>query len=519
MKSSHLHTQEKVQLLNRWRSGYNPLRNLTTTTVVSLLEQGERGIYSELQWMYRMIEKRDSTLRGLKALRISRLLNLEWSITTTPDDDLPKGATPAMAEAQALSLRAAYDQIANLKDAIKHLALASFRGYAHLEKHFDKAWNVTHLEPVDPWFFCRDGLYGEWLYNPKADATLNGDPLNSISWITREVEDPINEVALISFLRKNLSQKDWDGFIEVFGIPSIFMVAPQGLTKEQYEEFADVAESIAGDGRGAIPSGGDVKTVGGDVRGNAPFLEHIKYQDQCTVLAGTGGKLAMLTESGSGTLAGSAHMEVFDDIAKGEANEISEIFRAGIDAAVLTRLHPGQPVLARFSLEADDAEDQGDYVANIKTLGDAGYDVDPDEISERTGYSVSRRAAPAADAAPVPAGRVANKEAGAKPSPETSAALRAAEDVHGELLAKARLQLAEAQQAVLLPVAEALGKIILAADRDDIDENAFANLLQDFVDYRLPRLLEQINADPATEEILTNIFSTAFLNGAAEVYS
>ncbi len=514
MKNPHQHTQKQVAALNRWRSGYNPLRGLTTQRVVNLLEEGERGIYANLQWLYRTIEKRDSTLRGLKALRISCLLNLDHSITMTPEDKLPPGATLQMAERQAVTLREAYDQIDNLKEAIKHLALASFRGYSHLEMHFQSDWTLTHLEPVDHWFFARDGIYGDWLYDPNAAGVLRGDPLNEQTWICREVDDPINEIGLISFLRKNLSQKDWDGFIEVFGIPSIFMVAPKGLTPDQYKQWAEVAEEIAGDGRGAIPEGGGVETVGGDVRGNAPFHEHIKYQDSCTVLAGTGGKLAMLTESGSGTLAGSAHMQVFEEIAQGEANEISEILQQNIDRQVLARLHPGEPILARFALEAEDAEDVGDFVSNVKTLADGGYEVDPDEISERTGYTVTRRQdAPETHAEDEEVkGSVANKAKSKRPSMES----KAAEEVHGELLANARLRLAEAQQSVLRPVAEELGRLILQADQNDVDDDTYRLLLENFLNNKLPELLAQVNADPETEAVLYETMSAALVNGAAE---
>lgn len=517
MKNTHQHTKQQVAALNQWRSGYNPLRGLDTTRVVQLLEEGERGIYANLQWLYRTMEMTDATLIGLKSLRLACLLNLDRSITVTPDEKLPPGATPQMAQRQAVTLREAYDRIDNLKAAIRHLALATFRGYSHLEKHFAEDWTITHLEPVDHWFFSRDGLYGDWLYNPEAMGVIRGDELAEGSWIVREVDSPINRVGLISFMRKNLSQKDWDGFIEVFGIPSIFMVAPQGLTKEQYEQWSEVAENIAGDGRGAIPSGGDVKTVGGDVRGNAPFLEHIKYQDSCTVLAGTGGKLAMLTESGSGTLAGSAHMQVFEEIAEGEANEISELLQGCIDRPVLERRHPGEPVLARFALEAEDSEDVGGFVENVRTLGEGGYDVDADEISERTGLTVTRREEVRGQESGV-RGRVANK-APMTHDPMTNdsrAAGRAAEEVHGNLLAAARLRMAEEQQAALLPVAEALGSLILAADRDGVSEEMYRNLLQDFLTVRLPALLTEINAAPGTEDVLYETLSAALVNGAAE---
>jgi len=35
---------------NQWREYVNPLRGLTLERIVSLIEQGERGAFADLQW-------------------------------------------------------------------------------------------------------------------------------------------------------------------------------------------------------------------------------------------------------------------------------------------------------------------------------------------------------------------------------------------------------------------------------------------------------------------------------------
>ena len=382
--------KKQIKSVNAARSQYNPLRGITLQRAVSLLEEGERGIYADLQWLYRTIEKRDAVLRALKRRRSAALMKLEWNIKTVPADQMPDGVTEEQAEAQAEALRKLYEQIENLYAAIKALALAEFRGFAHLEKIYinDRPAPdaIRRLEPLAQWHWCRDGYESPWRFNPELHAAIHSaDEVETVHLVIRDIDDPIDEIALIALLRKNMSQKDWDGFVEVFGIPDIFFEMPQGMTTEQTKEWMATAEQLAGDGQGAIPNGGKVQSVGGDVRGTNPFESHISYQDTCVVLAGTGGKLTMLSEPpGLGEGATGAHDDAFDDLAAEEAREISELLQNSLDKPLLAAKFPGQPVLAYFDLSARTEEDVTEIIGHIKSLSEAGFAVAPEEVTERT---------------------------------------------------------------------------------------------------------------------------------------
>ena len=58
----------------------------------------------------------------------------------------------------------------------------------------------------------------------------------------------------------------------------------------------------------------------------------------------------MLAESGSGTLAGSAHQQAFDQVAKGDAVLVSEALQRDFDKQLLDAAFPGWPVEAGFAL-------------------------------------------------------------------------------------------------------------------------------------------------------------------------
>ncbi len=134
---------------------------------------------------------------------------------------------------------------------------------------------------------------------------MPGDPMmDPKRFIVRETYAPIDEIAVIAHVRQSLSQKDWDAFVETYGLPPLFIELPPDIPAEREAEYQVQAEAIMGDARGTVPNGTKIHTVDSGARGQNPFAEHLRYQDELIVLAGTSGKLTTLTESGSGTLAG-----------------------------------------------------------------------------------------------------------------------------------------------------------------------------------------------------------------------
>ncbi len=374
-----------LSIFNAWRAQFNPLRGLTIARGVNHLEEGQRGLFADLQWLYRAVERRDATLRGLKRLRLAAIGKLDWSVKTRDDS--------AEARAQAATLESAYDEIDNLTAAIRFLALAEFRGFAHLEKVYqgnNPAAPVVHLEPVPQWFWVRAHDTAPWEYNVSSNMVNRGRAINPAHFIIREVEDPINEVALIAYIRKLLSQKNWDGFVEIFGIPSVFVVMPPNIPPEEVEKYIAMAKAVIADTRGVLPNGASVTTLEAAGAGGMTFKEHLDYQDAQIVMAGTSGKLTMLTDAtGMGSGASETHADTFDTLAEAEAAEISECFQKQFDRPLLARAHPGQPALAYFELAAQTREDSKAILADVLSITQAGGAVDWAQISEKTGYTLA----------------------------------------------------------------------------------------------------------------------------------
>jgi len=136
-------------------------------------------------------------------------------------------------------------------------------------------------------------------------------------------------------------------------------VGPPGVTREQEAEYQAVAEGVVSDARGYLPNGSDVKTLESGGRGTNPFKEFIDAQKEKVVLAGTGGKLTMLTAStGLGSSQGDAHEKAWRQVVRGEGKAIAELLQAQVDKVELSKRFPGQKLLAYFDLQAPGQEEQ-----------------------------------------------------------------------------------------------------------------------------------------------------------------
>lgn len=524
-KAQAVTIEQKVSAANRWREQYNPLRSLTLARAVSLMEAAQRGDFADLQWTYFFVEMTDATPFALVDRRTSALLELDWNIKiVSPESRIQGVKTQAafdekLAAEQAECLRAAYDRVDNLYAAIEHLAMASFRMYSHVQPHRDDNGDVVHLEPLDQWNWVRDGMYGAWKWNPSATMTsfgsVVGEPINEEDFLIRVVPRHIDRIALIKFIRKNLGEKDWAAFIEIYGIPGAFIIGPANVPPEKEQEYEDAATAAAEGGSGYLPNGSDVKFPD-STRGVNPFRDYIRYLDEQLVLAGTGGMLTMLTESGSGTLAGGAHSETFRAIARGEAQRISELFQEQFDKRLLQVKFPGRPILAYWELAANEKREPGAILDDAVKARNAGLQVDSDEISNKTGYKLTLMP-PASPG--TPAGPLLPANPGLAPvlNREATAKLPATENpVAGQLLAEARVQLAEAQQGALKALADPLLALYAKADAEDLDEEQFVAELKKFRDEELPAILKKMNADPETVKVFEEMMSAALANGVAQ---
>lgn len=489
-----------IDRVNSWRENYNPTVHLTMQRARYLVESYPRGEFADLMWTFGApftgIENADPDMIALLERRSTPILEMDWNIKIR--DDVPE-ESKNLAQEQSDFLRGFFENIDNLYEAIEHLTLAPFRGFSHLEKQANPDGDL-HLEILDQWNVVRDGLYGQWKYNPEARQCGFKDLpdkyiLDPANFIIRVVRRPIGRIALVKFIRQNLSQKDWDAFIEIYGIPGGVVTGPANVDPAKEAEYESAAEKVATGGSGYLPNGSNY-IPNDSPRGVNPFRDHLRYLTEQLILAGTGGLLTMLTESGSGTLGGNAHTETFKTICRGEARRISEILQTQLALPEITKRWALYPSYAYFELAANEEVNVGDITKQALDLSQAGYQIDPKELSEKTSYKLTLRPQTATAAAITPTSFPNRKLKNAK----------ADEPELGKLKAKARDLLTQATAEDLQPLRDRIAKALKAGDNELISELKK-------IEEELPQIFEQTGKDSQIAKALEGLIGAALVSG------
>jgi len=399
-------TDELVRRSNSWRDNYNALRGLTISRLIALLETAERGAHAELQLVLRKAEKRFPVLKGFIEKLLSSVEELDGMVRLK--EQLPVGATPAIAERQRQFLQSRYDLLKNLKASIAQIALADIRGYAVLQKHRyadgPNAGAVQELYWLEPWCWARDGFYGDFYYNENSqfgiglgscaaalgeDCRIGSRHLPRTEFVIREAESPLYEIALIALVNWLMGRKDHAAFVEIFGMPNSVVIMPPTITPGKEADYQAAADRVARGTSGTLPHGTDVKFPTALVRGESPYEKFCDAHEKDVVLAGTAGFLTMLTApTGMGKGAAEEHDRSWQRIAVNKARRINETLQRDFDAPELAAQFPGEPVCVYFALDVKDTEDVGKLLDNVVKASAAGLASDPAEISRRSGMQL-----------------------------------------------------------------------------------------------------------------------------------
>ena len=392
-KGGHVKTVRYHDLLRAKRT-QNPLSGLNPAKVRRLYELYREGKYADVQLAWDALEEYDDMLGTVLERRQSALGEMEWDVLIDARAVGEDAALQARAEAQQDYITRRLREVENLSDAIKWLGLANFRRYSALEVL--PAGSGERWLPIHHWLLCRPALEGAWCYNEAAETSCTRtEPIDMSAVILREVARPIDLVAMFLISAKESSVDGWDSFLEVYGNPALFFKMPPGTSDAQRDEFAAIIKEISSDGSGVYPDGGEIHTVETSAANADAFSRRAEWCDKALVRRATGGLLTVLAESGSGTLAGSAHMEAFRQIAANDAISIAECINRQYVRRRIAAEFPGEPVLVYFTLTQPVINDRAATVNMLCQLAGQRWRATDEAVSEEVGVEVhTEEAAP-----------------------------------------------------------------------------------------------------------------------------
>lgn len=512
-----------IRTASRWREQLNPMRNLSMPNAVRMLEAAATGMYADLQWTYASpdlgIEAADPDLNVIIERTISGLSECSWQVKIISDDT--RGFDKVLADEQESALREMYENCKNLKQSWEHLTMARFRGFSHLNPWHRADGSLERLEPLPQYAMVRQSGTNNWAFNPDCrqmayESVPPNNRLDRSEYILMQSPRSVNRIGLAKTIRANTAEKDWDAFVETYGLPGVFIIMPQNIPLDEQEFWLNAAGDAADGGNGVLPFGADAKTLA-EARGSQPFFPRLEWLQKQLVLVGTGGLLNGLAVAGSGTLAGSVHAQAFREIIRRQAALINECFQEALDSPRICTAFPGYPVQAYFEIEAAKERDVTGVVTNISTLAAAGYYVDPKQVEEDSGYKITLfqplQQQPAMPAITSPQAWMSALRTAAAQNPEEFArAIRAnnvrqpAPSANQQLVAAAQPHAAKALSQDLTPLADEI-KALLDKSDDDMISTLFST------SEKIPALMMPAG-DGELEKIIEGTMTAALLNGA-----
>lgn len=362
------------------REQRNELPWLTPQRAVELYEAWRRGELADVQRVWEQLEETDDTLMTVLDKRQRALEDMPWAILTDAEAIGDDAERARKAELQQTYLRTVFNAVENLEDALVHLGMADFRGVAALEI----TGNMQRMrwEVIEPWCLARPVRRGPWMYNAKADVTFSTlEEMEKERIIVREAR-PIDLACMFLIVDKMHAIHGWDAFLDVFGNPSIFLELPQATNEQMAKVYDALAKRIIGDGRGTVPSGSKFQTVETRQNNCDSFEKRAKWCADAIITVATGGLLTVKAESGSGTLAGNAHADSFENLVAGSAASISATINKQFTRRLLAEAFPNDPPLAYFSLAPEPADERMQTAQLLATLKTAGWQPTQEKVAE-----------------------------------------------------------------------------------------------------------------------------------------
>ena len=365
-----------------WLERTNPLKGLSIREAQTIFDCARNGDTQRLHWLYAEIESVNPTLLTCVERRASAVAGLDWSVTARPASD------PTLGEEQKDAAERFLGGVENLVETVEHLDLGFFRGFAYAQPLWEADGSVRRISLLDSWcFLCRDGrLY----YNPECDGfSANAvEVTRSAGLVGLRRRRAIDYPALAIHIREAVGERDWGRFLERIALPKPAVFMAPNATDEDKANYVAAAEKVE-DGMVSVwPNGAALTDFMGGSRGQDPFSAFVRHQEERIVLLSTGGTLTSLAESGSGTLAGGAQMEVWREIVARDAVAIEDTLQRNLVIPFLERAFPGKPIAVDLSFDRTRKPTAQEAAQVAATLRSAGYAIDRAELEEATGFTL-----------------------------------------------------------------------------------------------------------------------------------
>ncbi len=284
-----------------WQRISNPLLGLNAFEIDRLLTMARQGMDVRLQSIYALVEEQTPIFSVCLEKRQAGLLQRKWDIE--PID--PNDSSGVEQSKRVMDVFVKSDELSenSLTDAFRRLQQGAFRGRSYVKPFISESgeltwrplenwnvlrafnrnwWNPTANQPM-----CVAFDYGSW----KRDSGLVEIPKDEVCYTL--YERPIDVPGVMVYLRQLVGETKWAQFVERNGNPQVILTAPEGTPDSNLGLWNQRAMQIQNGASGVLPNGSDVKELV-EGRGQDPFSEFVKHQEEVICILAVGGALNTL---------------------------------------------------------------------------------------------------------------------------------------------------------------------------------------------------------------------------------
>lgn len=506
----------EARVLAYLRQRYNPLLTLNPETLKAQHAQFDQGYLYRFALTMEHIKETDDTLKNVSSkrekapgIRGYEILTLEKSARA----DRHKAALEyfydnlSCVSAVDLNQRGGYQLLFR-----QMMQAVSYKYAVHEMILQPSAAGITAEFRATPlWFF--ENTVGRLRFL-ETEGAIYGRDLEEGGWLVT-VGDYLMKCASIAYLYKHMPLRDWLIYCGRNGMPGFLGKSSAAPDSAEWKAMETAVAALAAEWYGVASKDDSIDVLDLSSKGELPYPKLVERMDRAMMSLYRGGDLSTMSSGqGEGTGA-SVQDEEAEILEASDAAMISEALQQQVDPVVVQWATGDEHPLAYIQVKTSTKQNVTEELQIDQQLHTMGVPLTIEAILSRYNRSMPGEGesvltppvkipASAPDAgSPAP---VAAANASLPGSPDA--------DEAGQLLAVARAQLSEAQQAVLKPVADRLNELYKIADREDWNPEDFTAQVRKFLDVELPDLLRQANAEPQTAKVLEELFVAAYFNGA-----
>lgn len=358
----HMPTEEHVSAARVQQfllSRYNPIRGLTPQRLANALEQFDIGYLRDASLIWSKIRDRDDQIASVAIKRELKPTDMPWEILAIDES--------AEAQAQKEALEDFYNNITvthciegNTKGGVQLLIQQMMLAVGDKYAVHEIVWKpepdllTAEFRYVPVWFF--EARTGKLRFLPY-ELAITGIDLEQAGWVVHTAKG-LFQSSSIAYLFKQLALKTWVNYNEKFGMPFLHGKTNDAQGSDAWNSFRDALMGFSSDGAILTSLGAELEAINVSAGTTIPMESLLDRMDRAMGRIWNGGDLHSMSSSkgSSAGLGSNPQMEGQNDLAKSDAERITETLNFYVDRWVLKYKFGVDKPLAKFILQP--AKDQ-----------------------------------------------------------------------------------------------------------------------------------------------------------------